>query len=76
MTINSCSILKSDDSDDDIVQLLQALDGIIVTELQSSDPQQRLFQIDMEQPVDHSNPDGQTFTQRLYLHHPLDQLNF
>jgi len=53
----------------DILLRLNELTGITVTELQSHHPQKRLFQIDMEQPLDHNNPGGSTFTQRLYLHH-------
>jgi hypothetical protein len=69
LTTTSCSIFKSDDAEADILDSLQGLDGIAVTELQSFNPQKRLFQIDMEQALDHNNPDGPTFTQRLYLHH-------
>lgn len=60
---------ESNNHDADILFRLQQLAGITVTELQSSRPQQRLFQIDMEQPIDHNDPNGPKFTQRLYLHH-------
>ena len=53
----------------DILQRLTELEGITVRELQSSGTQKRLFQIDMEQPINHNNPGGPKFTQRLYLHH-------
>jgi hypothetical protein len=54
---------------EDILIRLQELTGIVVDEIQSSDPEKRVFQIDMEQAVDHNNPGGHRFTQRLYLHH-------
>lgn len=52
-----------------IIDKLNSLDGITFVELVSNNPGVRLFQIDMEQPVDHNNPSGQSFTQRIYLHH-------
>ncbi len=71
LSICSCEhkISESSNHDADILLRLQQLTGITVTELQSSRPQQRLFQIDMDQPLDHNNPGGHKFTQRLYLHH-------
>ena len=63
-------IVDNDENlDTDILGRLFELDGITVVELQSPHPHKRLFRIDMEQPLDHNNPDGARFTQRLYLHH-------
>jgi hypothetical protein len=52
-----------------LVEQLNSLSGITVTELTAFNEGIRLFQIDMDQPVDHDNPNGQRFTQRMYLHH-------
>jgi len=53
----------------DILDKIKTFEGVTVTELQSQNGYPRVFQIDMEQPVDHNNPDGQKFTQRMYLSH-------
>lgn len=53
----------------DILQQLQALPGVVVVEVETTDGFQRTFQIDLTQPVDHNNPSGQQFTQRIYLNH-------
>ncbi len=58
----------------DILEKLQALAGVTVTEIDPSGGYFRAFQIDITQPVDHNNPFGQTFTQRLYLHHTDESL--
>lgn len=56
----------------DLLERLQNLAGVEVTEIAPDGPYVRAFQIDITQPVDHNNPGGQTFTQRAYLSH-LDE---
>ena len=59
------------ESDDDVLARLQALPGVTVSE-EPQDPPYRFFQLEIEQPVDHADPDGATFTQRVsLLHHDL-----
>jgi len=50
------------------------LAGVTVTEIDPSGGYSRAFRIDITQPVDHNNPAGQTFIQRLYLHHADESL--
>jgi hypothetical protein len=53
----------------DILEKIQTLDGVSVTEITPTNGYSRLFQLDITQPVDHNNPTGPTFTQRAYLTH-------
>jgi len=53
----------------DIYEKLRFMPGLEVTEIDPYYGYQRAFQIDMLQPVDHNNPDGQQFKQRIYLSH-------
>lgn len=70
LSIFNCSVSKEvDNVSVDILTRLRQLQGLVVTELQSTGSQIRVFQIDMNQPVDHNNPGGPSFTQRMYLHH-------
>jgi hypothetical protein len=57
-------------------ELLDSLPGAAVTELSPPGNSHitRVFQIDLQQPVDHDNPAGQQFTQRIYLSHAGDSL--
>lgn len=62
-----------DDTDDfdslDILDKIKTLKGVTVTEIEPQNGYPREFQVDIEQPVDHSNPNGPKFTQRAYLSH-------
>ena len=51
----SCTV---DPEPQDILQQLQALEGISVTELETEDHFQRLFEIRITQPVDHNQPNA------------------
>ena len=53
----------------DILESLESIPGITVTELEATDHFERLFEIMIEQPVDHNNPDGATFNQKVFLGH-------
>lgn len=53
----------------DILVKLRALPGITVTEIEPYYGYPRAFQIDLIQPVDHHNPGGWIFVQRMYLSH-------
>jgi hypothetical protein len=54
----------------DLLERLRALPGVVVvTEIEPHYGYPRAFEIDIIQPVDHQNPYGQTFLQRLYLSH-------
>lgn len=58
----------------DILEKLQAIPGITVFELDAVDHFDRLFEIKIEQPVDHSQPNGATFFQKIYLGHVGEKL--
>ncbi|MEO1258192.1 MAG: S28 family serine protease [Bacteroidota bacterium] len=69
-TITSCN--NSDDSpanNGDILDRLNALAGVSAIELITVDHFNRLFEITVEQPVDHNQPNGAVFTQKIYLGH-------
>lgn len=54
----------------DILEELEAAPGVLsIQEEPSGIAGYRLFYIDFDQPVDHADPAGQHFTQRLTLHH-------
>jgi hypothetical protein len=56
-------------ADETLLQKLQRLPGALVTEITPPQGYAQAFQIDVSQPVDHSNPGGSTFYQRIYLSH-------
>lgn len=56
-------------ADIDIYDQLSAIPGADVTEEPSEIDGYRYFIIAFEQPVDHADPGGQKFTQRILLHH-------
>jgi hypothetical protein len=71
------SIVQPDPPDDPeipFVTRLFDLEGVSITALGASDGFENIYQIDIFQPVDHNNPDGQQFTQRLYLSHRDENL--
>ena len=53
----------------DILDQLRSLEGLNVIELDATDHFERLFELRYPQPVDHNNPSGQTFLQKMYLGH-------
>ncbi|GAA4372638.1 S28 family serine protease [Actinomadura verrucosospora] len=53
----------------DILAQLKAIPGMRVTEKPSTLPGQRWFWLEYRQPVDHRNPRGQWFEQRIMLQH-------
>ncbi|MBN2134553.1 MAG: hypothetical protein JW737_02375 [Acidobacteria bacterium] len=59
----------SEEEVQDILVKLQSLEGVTVTEIEPQYGYPRAFQIDITQPVDHNNPNGPQFTQRMYLSH-------
>jgi hypothetical protein len=56
-------------ADIDIFEQINAIPGVTATEELSDIDGYRYFMIDFEQPVDHADPSGQHFTQRIMLHH-------
>lgn len=54
----------------DILSKLEALPEVAnVTELPAAAHFDRIFELSFTQPVDHNNPSGATFTQKLYIGH-------
>lgn len=53
----------------DILAALRDLPGVTVTEIEPYYGYPRAFQLDITQPVNHDDPNGQQFTQRAYLSH-------
>jgi len=58
----------------DILAKINALPDVEAIEIETQDGFERTFQIDIVQPVDHYNPSGQKFTQRIYLNHNDESL--
>jgi PS-10 peptidase S37 len=56
-------------ADGDVLDLLQAVPGFTVEEAASGNDRYSFFHIGVEQPVDHEQPDGATFVQRITLMH-------
>jgi hypothetical protein len=53
----------------DILEKLSSLEGVEVTEIVPQNGSERQFEIYITQPVDHQNPGGAQFRQRIYLSH-------
>jgi hypothetical protein len=51
----------------DLLEKINSLEGVSAVEITPSNNYVRAFQIDVTQPVDHKNPNGAKFTQRVYL---------
>ncbi len=58
----------------DILMKLQDIPGMTVTELPATAHFNRLFEIGFTQPVDHNNPSGPTFVQKIYIGHVDEEL--
>ena len=68
----SFSCNREDESvitEENLLASLNALEDITAEELTPLTGYARLFAIDIDLPVDHENPDGQRFVQRMYLSH-------
>ena len=72
--LTACSRNPTQPAPTDLFGRLQALPGASVVEIESRYGYPHVFQIDLRQPVDHDNPGGRTFTQRLYLYHADESL--
>jgi len=72
--LTACSRNPTQPAPTDLLGRLQALPGASVVEIESRYGYPNAFQIDLRQPVDHDNPGGRTFTQRLYLYHADESL--
>ncbi|MFC2151839.1 S28 family serine protease [Bacteroidota bacterium] len=53
----------------DILYKIRSLEGVEVVEIMPQYGYSRAFQINVTQPVDHNNPSGDQYTQRIYLSH-------
>ena len=69
--VNSCK--KEDPGPLDLLDRLNAIPGLYAEEIEPHYGYPRAFQIDFEQPVDHLNPDGAKFMQRIYLSHSNEE---
>jgi len=71
--VSSIFACKKDDPNSfdnlDLLAKIQSLEGVEAIEISPEYGYPRVFQIDITQPVDHNNPDGVKFTQRIYLSH-------
>jgi len=56
-------------SEPDVLTQLQSLIGVEVTEITPQNGYERQFELLFSQPVDHNNPEGLQFKQRVYLSH-------
>jgi len=64
-----CTKQSTNNEPVELLERLQALSGVEVTEIVPQEGFERAFEINFTQPVDHHNPGGQKFTQRAYLSH-------
>ena len=53
----------------DILEKLQSISNIEITEISPKNGFERQFEVYISQPLDHSNPDGAKFQQRIYISH-------
>jgi len=53
----------------DILKQLESIEGATVSELPAVDHFNRIFEIKFLQPVDHQNPDGPKFLQKVFIGH-------
>lgn len=67
----ACSDKSTKPVPPDLLTQLRAIPGISVTEIEPPEGSiyTRAIEIDLTQPVDHDNPGGQEFQQRIYLSH-------
>jgi len=56
-------------SEPEVLTQLQSLSGVEVTEITPQNGYEKQFELLFSQPVDHNNPDGLQFKQRVYLSH-------
>ena len=52
-----------------LLDRLKALPDVTVNEIEPIHHYNRVFEINVTQPIDHDNPNSETFTQRVYLSH-------
>lgn len=65
----SCQKDEVDFDDLDIFAKIKSFSGVNVVEITPKNSYSREFVIDVEQPVDHNNSNGEKFNQRIYLTH-------
>jgi hypothetical protein len=71
----TCSDDSPSEPETDLLARLNALPGVAAIEIAPEHAYcQRQFQIDISQPLDHADPGGETFTQRIYLSHVDESL--
>ncbi len=64
---------KDDPEPVDLLDRLNAIEGMTAIEIEPNYGYPRAFQIDFEQPIDHQNPGGARFLQRIYLSHSSEE---
>ncbi len=58
------------------MEKLQNIPGLEINEITQAAGFERSFELILQQPVDHNNPGGQQFSQRMYLHHVNEEAPF
>ncbi len=74
ITLTTCSRESTQEVVLDILEKIRSLPGVTVVEIEPYYGYPRAFRIDITQPVDHNNPAGAQFTQRMYLSHVDESL--
>ena len=69
VTVLSCKKITDPIDNRDILGKIQSIEGVNVIEITPQNGYSRQFEIDITQPIDHHNPNGETFLQRIYLSH-------
>ena len=63
---------STDDMNKDILERLLAVENLSVSEISPKNGFPRQFEVYIRQPLDHNNPDGSQFEQRIYISHKND----
>ncbi len=66
---DSGNIVPEEEEVIDILTQLESIEGATVSELPSADHFNRIFEIKFSQPVDHQNPTGPKFLQKVFIGH-------
>jgi hypothetical protein len=69
LLFSACNDVPFDPGPIDVLERLDALPGVDVSEIVPYYGYPRAFRIDITQPVNHADPEGPQFTQRAYLSH-------
>ena len=65
----SCNNKEATDPNMLVIEKLSKLEGVSFKTINGDDTYRQCFELSVEQPLDHENPNSEKFTQRVYLSH-------